>query len=152
MGRRTRETTERPPRRVGVRLPDESAPERWLRTLRFSGFTVIALGLLAIAVVILAPSLRTLIEQQQEIAALERSVAAQQAEVDGLRDELGRWSDPAYIEAQARQRLLFVYPGEMSYLVVNPAEAEPVEDGLPVSAELQTTRVDWLAALLTSSY
>jgi len=153
MARRTGDSGEREPRRVPVRMQNESAPERWLRTLRVSGFSVIALGLLALAVVVLAPSLRLLVEQQQQIAALERGVAEQRAEVDEFQSELNRWSDPAYIESQARQRLLFVYPGEYSYLVTGAAEGEaPVEDEQPVSSELQTTQVDWLGALLASSY
>jgi cell division protein FtsB len=135
-------------------MADETAPERWLRTLRFSGFTAVALGLLILAVVILAPSLRVLVEQQQQISALERSVQQQRDEVAGLEAELTRWSDPAYIEAQARERLLFVYPGEHSYLVVGapPASAESAAGGTPVSADLQSTRVDWLRALLASAY
>jgi len=152
MARRTRDTTQQP-RQVPVAMKDESAPERWLRTLRLSGFSVVALVLLTLAVVVLAPSLRLLVEQQQEIAALQRSVDAQRASVVDLQSELDRWSDPAYIESQARQRLLFVYPGEFSYLVTSaPTNDEPVDAGLPVSSELQTTRVDWLAALLASGY
>lgn len=135
-------------------MQEESAPERWLRTLRVSGFSVIALVLLAVAVVVLAPSLRLLVEQQQEIAALERSVEDQRTHVEDVKSELGRWSDPAYIEAQARQRLLFIYPGEHSYIVTNAAAdpQTPVDAGLPVSSELQTTKVDWIGALLASGY
>lgn len=135
-------------------MQEESAPERWLRTLRVSGFSVIALVLLALAVVVLAPSLRLLVEQQQQIAALEHSVEEQRAHVEDVKAELGRWSDPAYIEAQARQRLLFVYPGEYSYIVTNATidEETPVDAGQPVSSELQTTRVDWVGALLASGY
>ncbi len=152
MARRTRDTTE-PPRQVPVAMRDESAPERWLRTLRLSGFSVVALGLLTLAVIVLAPSLRLLVEQQQQISALEQTVAAQRAESVDLQSELDRWSDPAYIEAQARQRLLFVYPGEFSYLVTStPTSEAPVDAGLPVSSELQATKVDWLAALLASGY
>jgi len=154
MARRTRDTGEKAPRQVPVRMQEESAPERWLRTLRVSGFSVIALVLLGLAVVVLAPSLRLLVEQQQQIAALEASIESQQAQVDDVEAELGRWSDPAYIEAQARQRLMFIYPGEYSYIVTNaPGEVDaPVDAGLPVSAELQATRVDWVAALLASGY
>jgi len=154
MARRTRDTGEKAPRQVPVRMQEESAPERWLRTLRVSGFSVIALVLLGLAVVVLAPSLRLLVEQQQQISALERSVEEQRAQVADVEAELGRWSDPAYIEAQARQRLLFIYPGEYSYIVTNVSgDADvPVDDGLPVSSELQATRVDWVGALLASGY
>ena len=71
------------------------------------------------ALVVLAPSLRVLGEQRQELAALEQRVAEQQALVDGLATEIDRWQDPAFIEAQARDRLLYVYPGDISYLVIH---------------------------------
>ena len=41
-----------------------------------------------------------------------------QADVDELEAEIARWDDPAYIEAQARDRLYYVFPGDRSYLVV----------------------------------
>lgn len=122
-----------------------------MRTMRLSGFSIVMLGILIIAVIVIAPSLRVLIEQQQQVAALEAAVAQQQSEVGQLQTELDRWSDPAYVVAQARERLLFAYPGESSYLVIGAAESTQV-DGLPVSSEVQTTRVDWVAALLSSTW
>jgi cell division protein FtsB len=153
MASRTRDPRDDDPRRVPVRMREESAPERWLRTLRVSGFTVIALGLLTLAVVVLAPSLRLLVEQHQQISALERSVEDGRAQVNDLQSELDRWSDPAYIEAQARSRLLFVYPGEYSYIVTTPLDADASADPTQaVSNQLQATRVDWLGALLASGF
>jgi len=153
MAGRTRDRRDDDPRRVPVRMREESAPERWLRTLRVSGFTVIALGLLTLAVIVLAPSLRLLVEQQQQISALERSVDESRTEVGDLQSELDRWSDPAYIEAQARQRLLFVYPGEYSYIVTTPLDADDSSDAAQqVSNQLQATKVDWLGALLASGF
>ena len=73
-----------------------------------SGFTVTVLVLIIGALVVLAPSLRILVEQQQELAALEQRVAEQQAAVEGLAVQIDRWQDPAYIEAQASDRLLYV--------------------------------------------
>ena len=72
MARRTRdEGTEQVP----VALPrTESAPESWLRNLRFSGFTLLMLGILVLAVIVLAPNLRILIEQRAQIAELQESV------------------------------------------------------------------------------
>ncbi len=151
MARRTRERSDAP-RRIAADVPEETAPERWLRRLRFSGFAVVGLVVLALGVVVLAPSLRDLIEQQQQISALERSVATQQQQVTDLQSQLDRWSDPAYIEAQARQRLLFVFPGEYAFLVTNAPAASTSSTAQPVSDQLQTTQTDWVVALLASSY
>ena len=140
----------RQPRTVPVALPaDAPASTPWFRNLQISGFTVTVLLLIVGALIVLAPSLRILVEQQQEIAALEQRVAEQQAVVDELQTDIDRWQDPAYIEAQARDRLLYVYPGDITYLVVD--DGLTIDDeGTAVSTEIQTTSIDWTRALLSS--
>ncbi|MDX2025429.1 FtsB family cell division protein [Microcella sp.] len=136
-------------RTVPVALPaDAPASTPWFRNLQISGFTVTVLLLIVGALIVLAPSLRILVEQQQEIAELERSVAEQQAVVEGLQTDIDRWQDPAYIEAQARD-LFFVYPGDITYLVVDDGMTIDDENAA-VSTEIQTTSIDWTRALLSS--
>ncbi|MCU1410494.1 MAG: septum formation initiator family protein [Rhodoglobus sp.] len=138
--------------RVAVRLPEETAPEHWLRTIRLSGFTLLMLGLLILAVIVLAPNLRVLIEQRQQIAALQAAVDTAKSSVDGLESDVARWSDPAYIESQARERLFYVFPGDVSYLVVGDDTGPTTSDGIPISDQIQTTQVDWVRTLLSSVY
>ncbi|MDO7883286.1 FtsB family cell division protein [Salinibacterium soli] len=141
-------------RRVPVTLPrEETAPEGWLRNLRFSGFTLLMLALVILAVIVLAPNLRILLEQRAQIAQLEQTVAEAESSVGELTEEVDRWKDPAYIEAQARERLNYVLPGDISYLVVGDTGAQQgTENGLPISDQIQTTKTDWLATLLSSIY
>jgi cell division protein FtsB len=122
----------------------------WFRNLQLSGFTVTVFLLIVAALVVLAPSLRIAVEQQQEITELERLVAEQQAAVEDLEIEIDRWQDPAYIEAQARGRLLYVYPGDISYLVIDDGPMAESDNGQPISDEIQTTRIQWTRALLSS--
>ncbi|HEX4444870.1 MAG TPA: septum formation initiator family protein [Galbitalea sp.] len=136
--------------RVPVELPEGTAPERWLKNIRVSGFTVMMLILLILAVVVLAPSLKLLIEQRNQIAALQHSVAEQKKHVTSLKGQVARWDDPAYIEAQARNRLLFVFPGEYSYLVIPEAGTTDVTNSAPISKHIQTTQIDWVRALTSS--
>jgi cell division protein FtsB len=138
--------------RVAVRLPEETAPEHWLRTIRLSGFTLLMLGLLILAIIVLAPNLRILIEQRQQIAALQTAVDETRNSVDDLKGNVARWSDPAYIESQARERLFYVFPGDVSYLVVGDATGPTTSDGIPISSQIQTTQVDWVRTLLSSVY
>jgi cell division protein FtsB len=133
-----------------VELPDGTAPERWLKNIRLSGFTITILGLLVIGVVVLAPSLKLLIQQRDQISALERSVADQKRHVSSLKGQVARWDDPAYIEAQARNRLLFVFPGEYSYLVIPQAGVTSAQDATPISKKIQTTQIDWVKSLTSS--
>ena len=139
--------------KVPVALPSmESAPERWLRTIRLSGFTFMMLGLVILTVIVLAPSLRLVVEQQMQLATLSQAVAEQKKEVSELEGDVARWSDPAYIEAQARDRLVYVFPGDYTYLVIDDAQAPTTTDGAPISDTIQTTQVDWMRAMVASIY
>jgi cell division protein FtsB len=131
--------------------PDAPAATPWFRTLQFSGFTVTVLMLIVGALVVLAPSLRILVEQQREIAALEARVIAQERAVEGLNSEIDRWSDPAFIESQARDRLLYVKPGDVSYLVIDDGATIETESLQPISDDIERTRVDWAQSLLASA-
>lgn len=138
---------------VPVALPTmESAPERWLRNIRLSGFTLTMLAIVVLAVVVLAPSLKLLVEQQQDIARLQQVVGEKQDSVDDLGNEVARWQDPAYIEAEARDRLLYVYPGEFSYLVTDVDDTPTTANGAPISDSIQTTQVDWMSSLMSSVF
>jgi hypothetical protein len=101
---------------------------------------------------VLAPGLRVLIEQRQQIAELQASLAAQQDTVGRLQTERARWSDPAYIKAQARDRLFYVMPGEYPYLIIDDVSAAQTADPAPASAGIEETRVDWAASLLSSYF
>jgi len=137
-------------RRIPVALPPESRAAAWLRDVRVSGFALAMLLLIVAAVVVLAPGLKTLVEQRQQIAQLQQERDDARQQVDELEGEIDRWSDPAYIEAQARERLYYVYPGDTSFLVVGADDGPRTSDGLPISDQIQATRVDWLSALLGS--
>lgn len=138
-------------RTVPVALPADARPASpWFSSLQVSGFTVTVLILIVGALIVLAPSLRIFVEQRTEIAALEQLVADQEASVLDLGREVDRWQDPAYIEAQARDRLLYVYPGDISYLVIDDGLTIGAGDSQPISDEIQSTRVDWSRAILSS--
>lgn len=128
----------------------DTAPAHWLRSIRLSGFTIAAITLIVLTVVVLAPSLRILVEQRQEIAALEAQVIERQKAVEELEGERARWDDPSYVQSLARERLDYVYPGEYSFLVIDDGQTVTTADGLPISEDIQSTNVDWVGSLLSS--
>ncbi len=69
-----------------------------------------------LCVLVLSPELRLFVDQQREIAALERDVAEHERAMSDLEDEVAAWSDDAYVAAQARERLRYVLPGETGYV------------------------------------
>ena len=123
----------------------------FLWSLQASGFAVTILALVISGVVILSPSLRVLAEQQQEIAALKEALEESQAEVFQLEEQRERWKDPAFVETQARERLMFVYPGDITYLVIDDVGDDNGDDsGIQVSQDIVAQKTDWRASLLGS--
>ena len=110
------------------------------------------LGILAViivAVFVLFEPVQIWFQQQIRIAELQAEVAKSTAEVSAMQEDLKRWGDKAYVEAQARQRLLFVYPGDVSYLIVNDITVtESVS--VDASAAVRTTDINWVDALVGS--
>lgn len=139
-------------RRVPVTMSTgESGAGRWLRGIHFSGFSLVMMGLLILAVVILAPSLSGLVQQRQQIADQQATVDQLQSQVTDLKEQRARWNDPSYIRSQARDRLYYVMPGETSYLVIDDRPlAAKVGGGSSVSSQLQKTETDWLGSLFGS--
>lgn len=105
----------------------------------------IVLGVLAVSY---AYPLRAWYDQHQERSALSDETEQLEAELAELEAELERWDDPTYVQAQARDRLGYVLPGEVGYVVVDDSE-EPEPwigpDGLPVLVE-----GPWYSRLWTS--
>jgi cell division protein FtsB len=87
--------------RAGLVLPE-------VLTVRLLALAVVAL----IATVLLVPTVRATIQQSMDLRALRADNAAQQAKADALQGDIARWNDPAYVESQARERLLFQMPGD----------------------------------------
>ena len=108
------------------------------------------LGVLVAGVIALSPTLRILAEQQQELAQLRSDLEQAQQDVVELEEQRERWSDPAYVETQARERLMFVYPGDITYLVIDDLHDATEEDLQPASQIVIEAQVDWRKALLSS--
>lgn len=122
----------------------------WLRGMRLSWFSLVMLGVLVLGVLVIAPTLQQYVQQRQQIADLQAANATTKSEVDALNKERARWSDPSYIRAEARERLLYVMPGETSYLVIDDRPVAVKKDATPVSSSIQKTRSDWLSSLVGS--
>ena len=121
----------------------------WAAGIRLSAFSVIMLSLVVLGAWVLVPTLGTFIDQRQKIAALEHSIQVSENEIAALEKERERWEDPAYITTQARERLYYVKPGEVVYLIDNDLDpaALPQQQG-PVSDKLEETPSDWMPQLL----
>lgn len=114
--------------------------------------TAVLAVVVVLALAVLLPSLRVYFTQQENLRELhaERDQAA--TEVADLTDDLARWDDNAYVVAQARERLAYVFPGETAYRVVDPELVDSEDQSVSGAIETpNTTEVSpWYSTLWSS--
>jgi len=105
----------------------------------------LVLVIAALAVTLAIP-VRSWLSQRAEISALTSDVEQARERVDVLRGELTDWNDPAFVIAQARSRLHFVFPGEIGYVVLG-------HDDRPIETQTseRTNEVPWYTRLWEST-
>jgi cell division protein FtsB len=133
-------------------------------TGRLNSYTLALLAVILIGVFTLAPSVQIWYEQRQKIADYQMLVEQAKENLAGMQEERLRWDDEVYIRAQARDRLYFVMPGEVSFLVMD-AEGIDISDtsgtvgamlaeqrkSSGFSLEVTASETNWVEALLEST-
>lgn len=104
------------------------------RGLALSWRAVALLVVLTLLAISYGSSVPVYLRQQREIAAYRAEVAARDANIHSLEDQIRRWQDPDYVRAQARDRLGWAVPGERGYVVVGP-DGKPVQGSSAVSRQ-----------------
>jgi cell division protein FtsB len=105
---------------------------------------VVLAAVLALLVFTLAVPTRELVRQRAEINDLRAANEAAQARVAELVVRQERLQDPAYVTSLIRERLHYVLPGEIGYVVLDPAEAPaPTE-------QTEAEAPSWYAELWTA--
>jgi cell division protein FtsB len=105
-----------------------------------ANLTARALALVVVVLVLTisyATSLRIYFSQAHEIASTKMQIAQSQAAITDLQSQITRWDDPAYVTAQARERLGWLVPGETGYTVVD-ADGKPLGGGLTLDSSAPT--------------
>jgi cell division protein FtsB len=133
-------------------------------TGRLNSYTLALLAVILIGMFTLAPSIQIWYEQQRQIADYRALVLEAQQNLEGMQQERLRWDDEVYIRAQARDRLYFVMPGEVSFLVMDSEGIDLSDTSGTVGAmlaeqrkrsgfslEVLASKKNWVEALLEST-
>lgn len=121
------------------------------RRPRLTGRAAVLALVLCSLVAALAYPTRQFIAQRSQIAQQRAAAAQAQAQVDELRREKARWQDPAFVAAQARERLHYGYPGETPFISVAPTTGAGSTSGTPAAAQAQQPWYDSLFQSLETS-
>ncbi|WP_156156056.1 FtsB family cell division protein [Demequina maris] len=115
------------------RIEPAKARGSWVSAMSWR--LVVIIGVVVLAAAVVLPSLRAYFRQQEELASLRAEAVTAQESVDDLTAQVKRWDDPAYVEAQARERIKYVYPGETPYQVLDPETVEGAAEGSPAAED-----------------
>lgn len=82
--------------------------------------TLVLAVVLLMAFVLITPTLRAYVRQQEELRELKADLAMAQEEASQLDNAIRRWNNDEFIRSQARERFGFVMPGETPFRVLDP--------------------------------
>lgn len=111
----------------------------WIAS-NFDVRNAVILVMIVLGVITVAPNVQTFFSYRQQIADMAAQVSAAEKEVAEMAVERKRWDDPVYVRSQARQRLYYVLPGEVSYLVMDAGSVNTSDKSGTVGAMLADRR------------
>ncbi|MEN9749038.1 MAG: hypothetical protein RL149_116 [Actinomycetota bacterium] len=98
------------------------------------------LVMIVLGVVSIAPTVQNNFSYIQQISDMRAQVQRAKEAVAKMQVERKRWDDPVYVRAQARARLYYVMPGEVSYLVMDAGSVNTSDTSGTVGAMLADKR------------
>lgn len=117
------------PRKIAARRGGADKQEHTILGLSRGKAIILAMVVCALALTLSVP-MRTYFSQRSEATELAQERRELEADLARLRDRRAQQQDPAFIRAEAKDRLRLVMPGETPYIVQVPGiEAPPRPSG-----------------------
>ena len=88
----------------------------------------LALIVMALGLIQLAATFHSYAINLSELNGLKNQEAQLVAKKQNLENQIQRWNDQAYVTAQARERLGFIFPGEQAIRVLHPEAVTGQDD------------------------
>jgi cell division protein FtsB len=133
------------------------------RMLKLNSSSVSLILVIVLGTFVVSQDVQIYLDQRRQIVEMEQSIDLAEEAVSQMQAERDRWQDPVYIRSQARDRLYYVLPGEVSYLVMNAdgmdfsdtsgtlgavlAEKRNADD---ISLEAKAAQENWVDSILES--
>jgi cell division protein FtsB len=111
-----------------------------LRAVKLNSVTVSIILVIVAGTFLISSDVQAFLNQRRQIAEIEVSIQQAEQDVEDMQAERDRWQDPVYIRSQARDRLYYVLPGEVSYLVMDTEGLDFTDTSGTVGALLATKR------------
>ena len=131
------------------------------RMLKLNSVSVSVILVIILGTYLISPDVQSYLNQRRQIIEIEQGIQVAKDAVVDMQAERDRWQDPAYIRSQARDRLYYVLPGEVSYLVMDSegldfsdtsntlgAVLAQNRNADEISLEVSAARENWVDSLL----
>jgi cell division protein FtsB len=84
-------------------------------------------GVVVLLVVLLASPVNRYLGSRRDINRATQQLQQDQHQLAQLQRQKQRWSDPGYIQQEARTRLQYAMPGDTVYVVVDKGQASDIQ-------------------------
>ena len=112
----------------------------------------IALFVIAVGSIQIISAFHTYAINLSELNSLKKQEAVLAAQKKDLENDIARWDAPAYVTAQARERLGYVFPGEQAIKVEHPEAVSGEQPKSDANANTETgqSNLPWYSELAYS--
>ena len=110
------------------------------RMLRLNSVSVSVIIVIVLGTYLISPDVQSYLNQRRQIVEMQENIQQAKDAVVDMQAERDRWQDPVYIRSQARDRLYYVLPGEVSYLVMDSENLDLSDTSATVGALLADQR------------
>jgi cell division protein FtsB len=111
-----------------------------LRAVKLNSVSVSIILVIVAGTFLISSDVQAFLNQRRQIAEMEISIQQAEQALEDMQAERDRWQDPVYIRSQARDRLYYVQPGEVSYLVMDAESFDSSDTSGTVGALLAAKR------------
>jgi cell division protein FtsB len=91
-----------------------------------TGRAILLGTLVVLLLVLLAAPLNRYFASRSALNSQAQQLQTDRQQLTRLKQQIARWSDPGYIERQARTRLQYAMPGDTTYIVVDKGQRNEI--------------------------
>ncbi|HEY3737112.1 MAG TPA: septum formation initiator family protein [Jatrophihabitans sp.] len=120
-----------------------------LRNRSLTGRALVLAVLVVLLVVLLASPLHRYFGSRSDAAGAAQTLQQDKVKLAELQKQLQLWSDPGYVQEQARSQLQYAMPGDTVYVVVDKGAQSDIQKTEKVQA-IDVTTGSWNERLWSS--
>lgn len=115
-----------------------------------TGRALVLGALVVLLIVLLASPLNRYFGSRSDVSHARAQLHDHQQQLSQMQRQSQLWSDPGYIQQQARKRLQYAMPGDTVYVVVDHGQRSQIRESEPVRDAAKNAAQPWNVKLWRS--